>query len=87
MLILDREVEQRNVIVVPPSDKPTVIVETVTEIRFGSRPRAKLGYEAPPEVVIDRQEIYDAKQREKRDAAKREAERVALKAGKGMVTK
>lgn len=85
MLILDREIDQKNVIVVPPSDKPTVIVETVTEFRYGSRHRVKLGYEAAPEVEIDRMEIYQAKQREAADKARRDAER-AKGAGKGEVT-
>lgn len=58
MLILGRKVDQRTIITVPPSDTPTVIVQTIVDIR-GDKVRD--GWEAPEAVKINREEIEGEK--------------------------
>jgi len=83
MLCLKREVDQRTIITVPPSDKPTIIEEMVIE---SSPSWARLGYTAPDGVVIDREELHLSKQRDAANKAKRDAEKARIAAGKAQAS-
>lgn len=62
MLVLGRRVLEKVIIVVPPSAEPTKIEVCLTEIRGGRiDPRARLGFTAPDEVKIDREEVFAEK--------------------------
>lgn len=65
MLVLTRERDQRVVIVVPPSDTPVKLEVTVADL-LGSK--ARIGFDAPAHVSIDRKEVYDSKQRDLRNS-------------------
>jgi sRNA-binding carbon storage regulator CsrA len=56
MLVLTRKKDERIFIVVPGMDEPIVIscVGTYPE-------KTRLGFDAPPDVVIDREEIFIGK--------------------------
>lgn len=60
MLTLGRYRGQRIIIVVPPSDKPTIITEMLVKAGRASQ-QTKLGYDAPANVQIDREEVFNAK--------------------------
>lgn len=62
MLVLSRKRNEKLMFTVPASDQPTEIVLTVVDVRGD---RVRLGSEAPREVIVDRAEVYLAKQREK----------------------
>lgn len=53
MLCLDRKKGQKTFITVPPSDRTTVIAVSVCEV---SGNKAKLGFEAPTNAIIHREE-------------------------------
>jgi len=57
MLVLSRKHLEKVVIDVPPSATVTKIVVQVVDIQAG---KIRLGIEAPREVPVWRQEIYDA---------------------------
>lgn len=59
MLILARELDQRIVIRTPEG---RVITAMVVAIRGGQVPLVRLGFEADPDVTIDREEIDRSKQ-------------------------
>lgn len=67
MLVLSRMMDESYVITVPPSTEPTVITQTIIQIR-GEKVRT--GFQAPKNVEIDRAEVYASKQREKKNAAR-----------------
>lgn len=56
MLVLSRKVNEKIRLVVPPSDKPTVIEATVVDVRGA---RVRMGLAAPKEVLITRTELGD----------------------------
>jgi sRNA-binding carbon storage regulator CsrA len=56
MLVLSRETLESIVVTVPPSDRQRTIKVTVLEVRSGGR--ARIGFEAGLEVVIDREEVW-----------------------------
>ncbi len=62
MLVLTRQKDERIVVVVPPSDKPTTVEILVADI-LGSK--ARIGVDCPRHVSVDRKEIYEAKMAEK----------------------
>lgn len=66
MLVMSRQRDEEVVIVVPPSDKPRVIRHTVVDIRGD---KVRNGYDADKDIEIDRREVYDAKQRDRRKAS------------------
>src|SRR5947209_12599986 len=57
LLVLSGCRDQRIEILVPPSDQPTLIVETIIDIRGD---KVRLGYEAPRTVRVDRAEVAAA---------------------------
>lgn len=57
LLVLMRSARQRVFISVPPSAEPTQIVVEVTDVRSG---RAWLGFDAPKDTVVHREEVWDA---------------------------
>jgi carbon storage regulator CsrA len=59
MLVLGRDYGESVVIEVPPNSAPTRITVIVCDVRGESRVR--LGFEAPPQVRIDRSEVFEAK--------------------------
>jgi sRNA-binding carbon storage regulator CsrA len=66
-LILGRFAGERIRIAVPPSEKETEVWVTVAEFRLdhrdGNRERcAKLAIEAPRDVAVDREELWQRKQ-------------------------
>jgi carbon storage regulator len=60
MLILTRRPNQRLVMVTPSGEKITV------EVLGNHGSQVKLGVDAPPQTSVDREEIYDRKQADKR---------------------
>jgi len=73
MLCIWRNINQKTYVTVPPSTEETVIEFTMVESNYSG---AKVGYTAPRNVVVDREEVHQDKQREKRDAAARNSEKV-----------
>lgn len=65
MLILTRRVGETTMMTVPPSDKEQVITITMLSVKGN---QVRYGTDAPAEVVVDREEIYKRKQRERADA-------------------
>lgn len=61
MLVLNRQRDEVTVIVVPPSDQPTVIEAICVDIR-GDKTRT--GWAAPDNAIVHRKEVYDAILRE-----------------------
>lgn len=61
MLVLSRKAGEKVVVTVPPSDKETKVEVIVTEQRHD---RTRIGFVAPRNVSIHRQEIYDAMRKE-----------------------
>lgn len=57
MLVLARRKSERIILRTPDG---TVIVVTAVEIR-GQAGKVKIGIDAPPEVMVDREEIYTKK--------------------------
>lgn len=57
MLVLSRKKDERVVI----GTGPTTVTVKVVEVRGD---KVRLGFEAAKEVPIDREEVYEAKQRE-----------------------
>jgi sRNA-binding carbon storage regulator CsrA len=67
MLVFGRKESQRTIIVVPPSAVPVTIVVSVESIRpHRKNPSTRLGFVAPREVEIDREEIRDSKEEDAR---------------------
>ncbi len=62
MLVLTRHLNQALTLGDPATPERTVIV-TVVEIRGD---QVRLGIQAPPDVVVDRKEIWEQKQAEKK---------------------
>ena len=60
MLVLTRARDEKVVVTVPPSDRPTRLLVEPVDIRAS---RVRLGFTAPNEVVIDRAEVYREKTR------------------------
>lgn len=56
MLVFSRECDQEIVIVVPPSTATTTIRCVLTDMRGR---KARIGFQAPPRVSINRREIHD----------------------------
>jgi sRNA-binding carbon storage regulator CsrA len=56
MLCIGRQPKQSTVILVPPSDKPTLVEVHQAEIRGD---KSTLAFDAPAEVRIYRRELYD----------------------------
>lgn len=61
MLVLARRKSERIILRTPDG---TVIVVTAVEIR-GQAGKVKIGIDAPPEVMVDREEIYIKKLEER----------------------
>lgn len=55
MLVLSRSAGEKIIIEVPPSDTPTRIEVVAIQWRHGGK--ARIGVQAPDQVVIDREEI------------------------------
>jgi len=60
MLVLSRKEGERIVIAVPPSGSETLVAVQVCKVR--GETRVRLGFEAPREVAILREEIWQAMQ-------------------------
>lgn len=56
MLVISRQRDERVIITVPPSTKPTEIEVTIVDIRGD---KVRTGYNAPKEVNIARLELLD----------------------------
>jgi len=56
MLVLSRAIDEKIIIVIPPSNKPTIVEVIQVDIR-GSKSR--LGIQAPRNVTINRSEVQD----------------------------
>jgi len=56
MLVLSRAVDEKIIIIIPPSNKPTIVEVVQVDIR-GSKSR--LGIQAPRNVTINRSEVQD----------------------------
>ncbi len=69
MLVLEREIDEELVMVVPPSSTATIIRQKIVSIRGGLKVR--IGTTAPSETVIHRREIYDEIEEQKAVAATR----------------
>lgn len=63
MLVLTRQRNEKIIIVVPASDKPTRIAVEVMDIRGCA---VRLGAHSPPQVIIDREEISQSRERDPR---------------------
>lgn len=63
MLILTRRVGETVMIEVPPSDKPTLVSVTVLGVKGN---QVSTGTNAPKEVAVHREEIYERIKREER---------------------
>ena len=59
MLVLSRKVDERIVITVPPSDKPTQIIITAVEFRGD---KVRIGIDAPSDVLVLRDELEPREQ-------------------------
>lgn len=70
MLVLGREIKGRVIIEVPPSQTAARITTTLCDIRGD---KVRLGFDAPPVVLIHRSEVMD----------EIDAERAAKSAAKG----
>lgn len=57
ILVLSRTFGEQVVLTVPPSDQPTRIIVMLTDIRSGNK--ARIGFEAPDNVSINRAEIQE----------------------------
>lgn len=62
MLVLSRFASETIRLIVPPSDIPTEITVMVIEIR---RDKTRLGFQAPKNTIIHREEIWDEIERER----------------------
>lgn len=62
-LVLSRQRDEKIIVEVPPSVDATLIEITVADIRGG---KVRLWTAAPRHVAVNREEIYQAIQREKR---------------------
>ena len=71
MLVLSRRVTEELIIEVPPSDVAQTIVITQVDIRINRTLGhvSRLGVAANKEVLVDRREVWDSKQRERDIAA------------------
>jgi len=56
MLVLSRAVDEKIIIIIPPSNKPTIVEVVQVDIR-GTKSR--LGIQAPRNVTINRSEVQD----------------------------
>ena len=63
MLILSRRVDES--LIIECSDGIIEVKVTRVTAQFGNRFKVGLGIDAPPEVTVDRKEVYESKQREK----------------------
>lgn len=61
MLVLSRQRDEQIIMIVPPSDKPTIILHTTVDVRGD---KVRHGIDAPPGVEVHRMEVYDAIQKE-----------------------
>jgi len=62
MLVLSRKPNETVVITVPASSESTELTVIVVELRGGYAVR--LGFDAPPDTIIHRREVFDAVQQE-----------------------
>jgi hypothetical protein len=60
-LVFERECDERVILVVPPSAEPTRIDVTLSKLR-PHKNAAKLAFDAPKRVSIDREEVFEQKQ-------------------------
>ena len=60
MLVLGRKLKERVRIAVPPSSKHAEIWVELYQLRPG---KARLGFDAPGEIAIHREEVWNALQR------------------------
>jgi carbon storage regulator len=79
MLVLTRERDESIIVTVPPSAEPVDIVVTIVDIRGD---KVRLGINAPPEVPVHRQEVYESIQRENMRQAGLDPEKEPLPPGK-----
>lgn len=56
MLVLSRKKSEQVIITVPPSTSPTTITVTTVETKGDT---ARIGFDAPKEVTINRKEVQD----------------------------
>lgn len=68
MLVLQRQEQERIVIIVPPSKGERLIEAQF--VRVSSKGSARIGINAPVDCSIDREEIYRSKMNEKKNAAR-----------------
>jgi carbon storage regulator CsrA len=61
MLVLTRGIDEAVVLLVPRTGQPSLRIEVmVTAVRNG---RVRIGFEAPAEVLIDREEVSERRER------------------------
>jgi sRNA-binding carbon storage regulator CsrA len=68
MLVLQRQEQEKIVIVVPPSTGERFI--EVQLVRVTSKRCARIAIQAPSDCSIDRKEVWESKQREKKATVK-----------------
>lgn len=66
MLVLKRQLKERVIITVPPSDRETQVEVQLVD---STSDWAKLGFEGPPRAVIDREEVTARKALDRKLAA------------------
>ena len=64
MLVLTRRPNEKVIITIPPSQEETVVVVTYVSHQG---PIAKLGFDAPKDTIIHRQEVQNAISRSSQD--------------------
>jgi carbon storage regulator len=57
MLVLSRRKDEKIIITVPPSDKPTTVEVVLVDIRGN---KSRIGINAPRQVAVNRDEVQEA---------------------------